>query len=199
VTVRLENSEALAQVLNFIEITDEGNAKHIYAYVAWLEIESPTDQKDINYGKGYARSFFPRFKYEPLTNNNRGRFNCNISLIDSSTFMGPAYVVPDFKEFDPISCKPSSRHRYFYVVRQWTDRSDWVESFTTESNLPNVSSGDAMERYIREMSTSRLDDHSHKNNKEGRNRGGRRRRSLVGNIYDMDLEIDSSDDDDDEE
>jgi hypothetical protein len=203
VTVRLDNSEALAQVLNFIEITDGGNVRLIYAYVAWLEIENPTDQKDINYGRGYARSFFPRFKYEPLTNNNRGRFNCNISLIESSTIMGPAYVVPDFKEFDPTSSKPSSRHRYFYVMRQWTDRSDWVESFTTDSSLPNVvSSGDAMERYIKEMSTSRFDNLV--DDKKGRNNNKinkRRRGSLVGNIYDIDLEISegSSSDDDDEE
>ena len=225
VTVRLDESLALAQVLNFIEITNGNDHCEIYAYVAWMELEEPKDHKDIAYGRNYALPYFPRFKYEPCNNYSRGKFMCNISLIECSTIMGPAYVVPDFKDFDSSFAKPSSRHRFYCVMRQWTDRSDWVDSVLADENrrhLPNVASTDKINAYIREMSTSRLANNvdtaggnkNKKNSSSGGERGGgsrggggsrRKRRSLVADLYDIDLEVvdegssDSSDDEEDDD
>jgi hypothetical protein len=179
VTVYSEDGVDLAQVLNFIEITDGSNTK-IYAYVAWLTEEEPKESK-FHHKKGFASKYFHRYKYCTAPTYTGGAFKCRIDLIESSSIIGPAYVVPDFKDNDACNyVKPSKAHRFFFVDRKWTDRSDLVDSVMPGPPLP----GD-IEDYLRRM----VIDRPGTDGEPMQDARRRRRVGLISDFFDIDVDI----------
>jgi hypothetical protein len=60
-----QGSIELAQVLNFIEITNGNDERELYAFVAWLTAEEKSFvPKEINTTRGYASlEYFERYRY----------------------------------------------------------------------------------------------------------------------------------------
>jgi hypothetical protein len=153
VSVLFDNSIELAQVLNFIEISNGNGECALYAYVAWLTKEDGQylPKNTIKTGIGYAPfDYFERYRYCSDEFYKGTQFKCQIDLIDVTTIMGPAYIVPDFKDTDLSLAKPSRHHRFFLVHRKWTDRSDWEDLIA-----PGPLIHDNMEDYLKRMGTDR--------------------------------------------
>jgi hypothetical protein len=187
VTVSSVDGVELAQVLNFIELSNGATSK-IYAYVAWLTQEDDKKDSKFNYKKGMASKYFDRYKYCTAFNYTSGAFKCRIDLIESSSIIGPAYVVPDFKDNDAFNdVKPSKHHRFFFVDRKWTDRSDWVESVMPGPPLPAD-----VDDYIKRMAITRPggEEAMMMQQQDARTRIRGRGRGVAAVFFDIDVDID---------
>jgi hypothetical protein len=185
VLVATTDGVELAQVFTLIELTDERKNRRIYAYVAWMYNEEiDANKSDIKYGRGSAPKYFERYKYGVDPKYKGGAFKCQIDLIESSSIMGSAYVVPDFQCTESFSVKPSRTDRFFLVDRKFTDRSDWVNSVIIGPVLP-----DDVDEYLQRMAIDRPNPGDEQEIEEEAARPPAQRRRRAYDVDDFDVDV----------
>jgi hypothetical protein len=151
--------------------------------------EIDAKRTDINYGRGLAPKYFGRYRYGIDPGFNGGAFKCQIDIVESTSIMGSAYVVPDFKCTEVFGAKPSASQRFFLVDRKFTDRSDWVDSVVLGPELPND-----VDDYLHRMAIDRPDPEDGEQELL-EERPQQRRRIAHRHAYDDDFDVDIGIDD----
>jgi len=102
----------------------------IIALVSYLKKE--TDKKmtedKLPRKKGNAVRFFQRYQWEFSYVGRSLNPVYNVSVIDITTLIGPAYVVRDFhRRSNPHCGNIHATDGFTYIPRKFTDRSDWED------------------------------------------------------------------------